>query len=78
MTEFFAQGELEQERGLPVSMLMDRATTNIAKAQVGFIDIIVMPSAAVSQTSPFFCPLSSFVILVLRVTSFQVWTPRHI
>ena len=28
---------------VPVSMFMDRKTTNIAKMQMGFIDIIVKP-----------------------------------
>uniref|UniRef100_A0A0G4F7T7 Phosphodiesterase n=1 Tax=Chromera velia CCMP2878 TaxID=1169474 RepID=A0A0G4F7T7_9ALVE len=43
MTEFFSQGDRERENGLPISMLMDRASTNIARGQVGFIDVIVVP-----------------------------------
>eukprot|EP00451_Oxyrrhis_marina_P038530 CAMPEP_0204369302 /NCGR_PEP_ID=MMETSP0469-20131031/44847_1 /ASSEMBLY_ACC=CAM_ASM_000384 /TAXON_ID=2969 /ORGANISM="Oxyrrhis marina" /LENGTH=643 /DNA_ID=CAMNT_0051359001 /DNA_START=44 /DNA_END=1975 /DNA_ORIENTATION=- len=43
LQEFFGQGDKEKELGLPVSMFMDRATTNIAKCQVGFMDIIVHP-----------------------------------
>mmetsp|Transcript_25106 Transcript_25106/g.64138 ORF Transcript_25106/g.64138 Transcript_25106/m.64138 type:complete len:782 (-) Transcript_25106:185-2530(-) len=43
ITEFFAQGDREKELGLPVSMFMDRETTNIAKCQIGFIDILVLP-----------------------------------
>ena len=31
--EFFAQGDKEKEFGLPISFLMDRDTTNIAKSQ---------------------------------------------
>jgi len=42
--EFFMQGDLERERELPISYLMDRCTVNIAKAQVGFIDVIIMPA----------------------------------
>ena len=42
--EFFKQGDKERELGLKITDLMDRATTNIAKAQLGFIDVIVMPS----------------------------------
>jgi hypothetical protein len=42
--EFFKQGDKERELGLKISDLMDRSTTNIAKAQLGFIDIIVMPA----------------------------------
>mmetsp|Transcript_31291 Transcript_31291/g.74962 ORF Transcript_31291/g.74962 Transcript_31291/m.74962 type:complete len:726 (-) Transcript_31291:216-2393(-) len=43
LMEYFAQGDKERELGLPISMLMDRKTTNIAKCQVGFIDILVFP-----------------------------------
>jgi 3'5'-cyclic nucleotide phosphodiesterase len=43
MTEFFNQGDREREKGLPVSMFMDRQTTVVGKCQVGFIDYIVMP-----------------------------------
>ena len=42
--EFFKQGDKERELGLKITDLMDRANTNIAKAQLGFIDVIVMPS----------------------------------
>merc|ERR1719478_1671596 len=37
LQEFFAQGDLEKELGLPVGMLNDRATQNIARGQIGFI-----------------------------------------
>jgi 3',5'-cyclic-nucleotide phosphodiesterase len=40
--EFFAQGDEEKKRGLPVSMYCDRETTNIAKSQAGFIKTIVL------------------------------------
>lgn len=43
MDEFFLQGDLERSKGLPVSMFMDRDTTDIPKCQVGFIDYIVTP-----------------------------------
>jgi hypothetical protein len=43
MTEFFAQGDEEKNRGRPISMFMDRSTTNIATCQVGFIDALVLP-----------------------------------
>ena len=42
--EFFKQGDKERERNLPISYLMDRNTTNIAKAQGGFIDHFVKPA----------------------------------
>lgn len=42
--EFFKQGDKEREKGLPISFLMDRKTTNIAKAQGGFIDHFIKPA----------------------------------
>jgi len=41
--EFFQQGDLEKEKGLPISMLCDRTTTNVAKSQPGFIGFVSMP-----------------------------------
>ena len=41
--EFFIQGDLKKSLGLPPSMLCDRETTNIAKAQIGFIDFFIKP-----------------------------------
>lgn len=42
--EFFKQGDKERDRNLPISFLMDRNTTNIAKAQGGFIDHFIKPA----------------------------------
>jgi cAMP-specific phosphodiesterase 4 len=41
--EFFKQGDLERKNNLPISILCDRTTTNIEKAQLGFISYIVLP-----------------------------------
>uniref|UniRef100_A0A6U4BX42 PDEase domain-containing protein n=2 Tax=Vitrella brassicaformis TaxID=1169539 RepID=A0A6U4BX42_9ALVE len=41
--EFFAQGDREKALGLPISPLMNRGTTNIARSQCGFIDVIIAP-----------------------------------
>lgn len=30
--------------GIPISMLCDRTQVNIAKAQIGFIDVIIKPA----------------------------------
>eukprot|EP01097_Dermamoeba_algensis_P004014 TRINITY_DN2689_c0_g2_i1.p1 TRINITY_DN2689_c0_g2~~TRINITY_DN2689_c0_g2_i1.p1 ORF type:complete len:450 (+),score=98.09 TRINITY_DN2689_c0_g2_i1:655-2004(+) len=43
MAEFFNQGDLERESGLPISPFMDRTNTSIPKCQTGFIDYIVTP-----------------------------------
>lgn len=42
--EFFLQGDCEKKEGLPVSILCDRATTDISKAQIGFIKFVVRPT----------------------------------
>ena len=42
--EFWMQGDREKELGLPVTMLCDRRTTNVAKSQIGFIDFMVCVS----------------------------------
>lgn len=41
--EFFRQGDLEKQRGQPVSMYCDRETTDISKSQAGFIKNICLP-----------------------------------
>ena len=41
--EFFNQGDLEREAKKPISLLCDRETTKIPKAQLGFISYIVKP-----------------------------------
>ena len=47
--EFFHQGDVELESNTPISFLMDRRTTNIAKAQAGFIDNLIKPSFEVLE-----------------------------
>lgn len=42
--EFFNQGDMEKKANMPVSLLCDRDTTNIVKAQIGFINFIVKPT----------------------------------
>ena len=42
--EFFVQGDLEKEKGLPVSNFCDRKTTNVNKAMIGFISFVVGPT----------------------------------
>ena len=43
MVEFFAQGDAEKAKGLPISMNCDRETVVMPKAQVGFITFLVAP-----------------------------------
>lgn len=42
--EFFDQGDKERNMGIDISYLMDRTTTNIAKAQEGFINNLIKPA----------------------------------
>ena len=41
--EFFMQGDLELSKELPISMLCDRNTTNVAGSQPGFINFVSIP-----------------------------------
>lgn len=41
--EFFMQGDIELAKELPISMLCDRKTTNVAGAQPGFINFVTLP-----------------------------------
>ena len=41
--EFFEQGDMEKEQGLPLSMLCDRDNTNVAATQPGFINFVTFP-----------------------------------
>ncbi|XP_071852211.1 3',5'-cyclic-AMP phosphodiesterase 4C-like isoform X5 [Apostichopus japonicus] len=43
MGEFFTQGDLEKEKKMEVSPMMDRNTVVVEKSQVGFIDYIIHP-----------------------------------
>lgn len=47
--EFFAQGDLEKESHLPISIYCDRSSTDISKSQIGFISAIVQPLFEVLQ-----------------------------
>jgi len=44
LDEFFAQGDKERERGLPISPNCDRTTTKEADSQIGFINFVVKPA----------------------------------
>jgi hypothetical protein len=41
--EFFRQGELEAQHGIPVSPLCDRNACVLSKSQVGFLEVLVKP-----------------------------------
>ena len=41
--EFFKQGDLEKNQGIPISFNCDRNTVSLSQSQLGFIDVIVSP-----------------------------------
>ncbi|CAI2387036.1 unnamed protein product [Moneuplotes crassus] len=47
--EFFDQGDKERELGMEISFLMDRTTTNVAKAQDGFIKNMIRPAFCILE-----------------------------
>ena len=42
--EFFTQGDMERSAGRSITFMMDRTTVNVAKSQIGFLDVIINPS----------------------------------
>lgn len=42
--EFYQQGDREKSLGIPISMFCDRDSSNVPKAQIGFIKALVIPS----------------------------------
>ena len=44
ITEFFNEGDLEKQEGLPVNAMCDRDLVSVPKAQIGFINYVVKPS----------------------------------
>eukprot|EP00416_Gambierdiscus_australes_P030031 CAMPEP_0171086806 /NCGR_PEP_ID=MMETSP0766_2-20121228/19769_1 /TAXON_ID=439317 /ORGANISM="Gambierdiscus australes, Strain CAWD 149" /LENGTH=624 /DNA_ID=CAMNT_0011544475 /DNA_START=69 /DNA_END=1943 /DNA_ORIENTATION=+ len=47
LEEFFAQGDLEKAKGIPVQMLNDREKVNKPNSQVGFIEFVITPMVEV-------------------------------
>ncbi|GMH80217.1 hypothetical protein TL16_g08452 [Triparma laevis f. inornata] len=72
--EFFAQGDLEKERGEDVSPMMDRLTTNIPTMQVSFIEFVVYPLYdSLVKTFP-----TLEVLLRNIVKNNREWTSRRV
>lgn len=44
LDEFFSQGDMERQRGLPISPVCDRNETNKPESQIGFINYVVKPT----------------------------------
>jgi len=65
LEEFFRQGDLEKELGLPFSPLCDRNNTLVAESQICFIDFIVEPSMGV---------MSDMLELILAPIAPMTWS----
>lgn len=60
--EFFNQGDIEKSSGYQVSLLCDREATNINKAQVGFINFVVLPTfESLLNVSPLISPYMDMI-----------------
>ena len=65
--EFFKQGDLEKKSVLPVTLLCDRATTNIDKSQIGFMNFVVIPTfEALLNVIPEVVPFMDFIKINLK------------
>ena len=73
MNEFFLQGDIEREKGLPISPLMDRHAVNVPKCQASFIEFVVYPLWEV--WSEFVYPHSQHVLDRLN-TTLDYWTEQ--
>jgi cAMP-specific phosphodiesterase 4/high affinity cAMP-specific and IBMX-insensitive 3',5'-cyclic phosphodiesterase 8 len=45
--EYFLQGDLEKSRGMPITPLFDRSKPGITRSQMGFFEIVVLPTLSV-------------------------------
>jgi cAMP-specific phosphodiesterase 4 len=72
--EFFKQGDIEKSKGIDVSPMSDRLTTNINSMQVGFIEFVVFPLYdAFTHTFP-----TLQVLLQNCVNNDKEWTNRRV
>lgn len=79
LEEFFRQGDLERELGLPFSPLCDRNNTLVAESQIGFIEFIVDPSMSImtDMLETILAPISKH-ILCNSGTSSKSESPKRI
>jgi hypothetical protein len=67
--EFFAQGDLEKQVGLPASFLMDRSKPGVTDMQVGFFDVVVLP---LFQTYVRAVPAANPMLMAI-MTNYKRW-----
>ena len=66
--EFFAQGDLEKIKGIPITLNCDRTTVSINKAQISFINFIVRPTFNILETiAPEIKPYQNNLTLNLKL-----------
>lgn len=66
--EFFNQGDLEKQKGIPVTIMCDRETTSITKSQIGFITFVVRPTFEImKKLNPVILPYCENIALNLKL-----------
>lgn len=66
--EFFGQGDVEKQKGIPVTIMCDRETTSITKAQIGFISFVVKPTFEImKKLNPAILPYCDNIELNLKL-----------
>lgn len=66
--EFFSQGDIEKQKGIPVTILCDRETTSITKSQIGFISFVVRPTFEImKKLNPAVLPYCENIALNLKL-----------
>lgn len=66
--EFFNQGDLEKNKGIPITIMCDRETTSITKSQIGFISFVVRPTFEIlKKLNPAISPYCENITLNLKL-----------
>jgi len=73
LEEFFAQGDEEKRRGLDVSPLCDRDTTDLCGSQIGFIKFVVKPMFEVVGK---LVPMVAEVVEPMILENLKYWEDR--
>jgi len=78
LAEFFNQGDKEKQLGIPVQMLNDRTKVNKAYAQIGFIEIMIVPlEAAKTRLLPLLHETSEILESNMHEWS-RIWVEENI
>ena len=70
LEEFFAQGDLESDLGLPISPNCDRKTTKRPDSQIGFISFVIKPAYEVLASA---IPEIGSLVLPIIESNLEYW-----